>query len=150
MNCDVTLKAQEFKVLHNALCALDRLHNDEVNEQVEIIRAALRGAYDQDNDAFDRKYVHYNRVRQELGLDAIWSIYEVDNLSDRFPYEGVTRVVYKEFANGKGVSCNINGSTWAALFVAANACIRDSGDDHHVFIENFKQFGDTLVLTTGS
>ena len=39
------------------------------------------------------------------------------------------------------------------LYVAANAAIRDSGDMHHTYIENFKPSKDdvlTLVLTTGS
>jgi hypothetical protein len=150
MNCNPTLTADEFKTLHNALYALDCLNNDKVTEQVEIIRNALKGAYDQENDAFDQKYSHYSKVQKELGLDAIWSIYEVDNLSDRHTFENVTRVVYKDHFGDSPVSCEINGSTWAALFVAANACIRDSGDGHHVFIENFRQFGDTLILTTGS
>jgi hypothetical protein len=51
------------------------------------------------------------------------------------------------------VSCSINGATWAALWVAANACIRDSGDDHHIFIEDFRpdpEDARTLLLSTGS
>jgi hypothetical protein len=150
MNCDVTLTAEEFKTLHNALYDLDCLHNDKVSEQVEIIRGALRSAYDQDNAAFDRKHVYFDKVRKELGLDAIWSIYEVDNLSERHPYEGAKYVTYKNFWGEGIVTQAINGSTWAALYVAANACIRDSGDEHHVFIEDFRKSGDTLLLTTGS
>lgn len=150
MNCNPTLTAEEFKTIHNSLCDLDRIDNDKVRDIVEKMRDALKGAYDQDNDAFNRKHAHYGGVQRELDLDAIWSIYEVDNLSDRFPFEGVTRVVYKDHWGNKEVSSVINGSTWTALYVAANACIRDSGDGHHVFIEGFKQFGDTLLLTTGS
>jgi len=150
MNCDVTLTAEEFKTLHNALYDLGCLHNDKVSEQVEIIRGALRGAYDQENAASDRKYAHYDSVRKDLGLDTIWSITEVDNLSEPHPYEGVKYVSYKDHWGNGVVTQSINGSTWAALYVAANACIRDSGDEHHVFIEDFRKSGDTLLLTTGS
>ncbi len=150
MNCNVTLTADEFKTLHNALYALGNVDNELVAQQVEIIRGALKGAYEQDDAAFDRKHSHYSQVRRELGLNAVWSIFEVDNLSDRHSFENVTRVVYKDHWGNKQVASEINGGTWAALFVAANACIRDSGDEHHVFIENFKQFGDTLILSTGS
>lgn len=150
MNCNVTLTADEFKIIHNSLCDLDRIDNDKVRVVVEKMRDALTGAYEQENKAFDTKYEHYSQVKQELGLTTIWSIYEIDNLSDRFPFEGVTRVVYKDHWGNKEVSSVINGSTWAALYVAADACIRDSGDQHHVFIEHFKQFGDTLILSTGS
>ena len=93
---------------------------------------------------FENKLNHYGEVQQELGLDSVWSMFEVDNLSDRHPYVGVTKVVYA------GTETAINGGTWAALYVAANACIRDSGDEHHVFIEGFDQYGETLLLITGS
>ncbi len=152
MNCDVTLTAEEFKILHNALCDLDRLHDDKVNEQVEIIRGALRGAYDQENSAFDRKYEHYDSVRKDLGLDAIWSMYEIDNLNERHPYPSDAFVVYKNhWGETKDVHCAVYGGTWAAVYVAANACIRDSGDEHHVYIENFElKNGNELHMVTGS
>jgi hypothetical protein len=83
----------------------------------------------------------------------VWSIFEVSNLSDRHPFEGADRVVYKDHWGNKTVSCSINGLTWAALYIAANACIRDSGDGHHIYIEQFKPAKDdprTLILSTGS
>ena len=149
MNCNVTLTAEEFKTIHNTLCAMEYQGMDS-KTAAEKIRAALAGAYAQESKDFSTKSDHYDQVKTDLGLSAIWSIYEVDNLSDRHTFEGVTRVVYKDHWGSRQVSTEINGATWAALYVAANACIRDSGDDHHVFIENFKKFGDTLVLSTGS
>lgn len=160
MNCDVTLKANDFKTLHNGLCELDRMvgkllqgnvyEGQKLEQVAQALRNSLQDAYAQERNDFDRKSDHYSQVKEELGLRSIWSIYEVDNLSERFPFEGVTRVVYKDHWGDSPVATQINGSTWAALYVAADACIRDSGDEHHVFIEQFKQFGDTLVLTTGS
>ena len=103
-----------------------------------------------DETTFDQQYKVYDQVRNDLGLTAIWSIYEVADLSERHPYAGAEYVTYKDHWGNGIVTQAINGLTWAALYVAANACIRDSGDDHHVFIEGFKQRGNTLVLTTGS
>jgi hypothetical protein len=152
MNCDVTLTAEEFKTLHNALCALDCLNDDKISTQVEIIRDALTGAYDQESAAFDRKFEHYDSVRKDLGLNAIWSITEVDNLNERHPYPSDAFVVYKNhWGENKQVHCAVYGGTWAAVYVAANACIRNSGDEHHVFIENFElKNGNELHMTTGS
>jgi hypothetical protein len=150
MYCDVTLTRQEFSSLHNALCSLDSVDNPTVTNLVAQMRAALAGAYEQDNAAFDRKFVHYRSVAEELGLTAIWSMYEVDNLSDSYPYEAVKSVTYRDHWGDQPVVVPVNGLTWAALFVAADAAIRDSGDQHHVFIEQFVQQGDTLLLTTGS
>lgn len=100
----------------------------------------------------DEKYDHYDSVRNELGLTSIWSIFEVENLSDRHPFQDATKVHYKDHW-GKPVTVEINGGTWAALYVAGNAAIRDSGDSHHVFIERFrpsKTDAGVLLMTTGS
>lgn len=159
MNCSPTLTADEFKDLHNALCELRYIRSDMEHSMVKIDRVedviarfeqALAGAYQQDNDAFSTKSDHYDEVRKGLGLTAIWSIYEVDNLSEPHPFGDVTTVTYETHWGPKPVVKGIAGRTWAALYTAANACIRDSGDDHHVFIEDFKVRGDTLVLSTGS
>ena len=154
MNCSPTLTAEEFKVIHNSLYYLDCLGNDRVTELVTKMRDALKGAYEQDNKAFKNKSDHYDDVRAQLGLtDSVWSIYEVDNMADRHPFEGVDRVVYKDHWGEKTSSCSVNGLTWAALYIAANACIRDSGDEHHIYIEQFRPSKDdprTLILSTGS
>lgn len=162
MNCSPTLTAEEFKTVHNTLCDLRTIvqrmtHSnvkvEDVQAIVENFEAGLAGAYAQDEEAFESKADHYERIKDELGLTTVWSIYEVNNLLDRHPFEGADRVVYKDHWGNKPVSCSINGLTWAALYVAGNACIRDSGDGHHIFIEQFTPSKDdprTLILQTGS
>jgi hypothetical protein len=165
MKCNPTLTAEEFSTIHNAVCDLDSLvHQLEKVLRPELymtlvnsrdsIRKGLTNAYKQEDKAFETKSNHYDDVRSQLGLDnSVWSIYEVDNLVDRHPFEGADRVVYKDHWGSKPVSCSINGMTWSALYIAANACIRDSGDKHHVFIERFSPDKDdsrTLILQTGS
>ena len=106
----------------------------------------------QDQINFDSKFNHYDSVRSDLGLDTIWSVYEVDDLNDRHPYLSAVTLRYENHW-GSPVEKSIVGATWAALFVAANACIRDSGDNHHTFIEQFspsKSDASVLLLTTGS
>lgn len=161
MNCDVTLQADEFKQLHNGLweldCMVDKLVNGNVYEGQKLaaiaktLRDSLVNAYEQDNRAFERKHDYYDRVRNELGLRSIWSIYEVEDLSSRYPFEA-TKVHYKDHW-GNPVTTDIVGATWEALYVAADKAILDSGDTHHVFIEQFtpsKEDSSVLVLSTGS
>lgn len=164
MNCNPTLTAEEFKTVHNALWELDsvtRQLEDILNPELYVklaraastIRRGLAGAYEQDSKAFELKSSHYDRIRNELGLGTSWSIYEVNDLSERHPFEGADRVVYRDHWGDKPVSASINGLSWAALYVAADACIRDSGDSHHAFIEQFQpdpQDPRTLILSTGS
>jgi len=165
MNCSPTLTSEEFETIHNAVCELDSLvyELDNVVNPVLVtkltgaindIRKGLAGAYDQDDKAFSGKSRHFDAVKVELGLkNSEWSMYKVDDLSDLHPFEGADRVVYKNHWGDKPVQCSVNGLTWAALWVAADACIRDSGDDHHTFIEGFcldSEDPRTLILSTGS
>lgn len=165
MYINPTLTSDEFKTIHNAVCDLDMVcHQLEDILKPELylklakarnqIREGLARAYQEDRKDLDAKHDHYDDVRSQLGLtDSVWSVYEVNNLSDRHPFEGADRVVYKDHWGDKPVQCSVNGLTWAALYVAANACIRDSGDNHHIYIEQFTPSKDdprTLILSTGS
>jgi hypothetical protein len=165
MNCNPTLTADEFKTIHNAVCDLDSLVGrleevlrPELYEKLvqarNAIRTGLASAYDQDDQAFSEKSRHFDSVKADLGVKhSEWSVYEVDNMSDCHPYEGVDRVIYRNHWGVTPAQASIQGLTWAALWVAANACIRDSGDDHHVYIESFEPDAEdprTLVLQTGS
>lgn len=165
MNCDVTLTAEEFKTIHNALWELDcvtRTLEDLLKPELYIklasagrkIREGLQGAYEQEGADFKRKSAHYDSVKQDLGLrHSEWSCYEAADLNDRHPFAGATTVCYKDHWGDKPVAVTINGSTWAALWVAADAAIRDSDDGHHVFIERFrpsKENPELLYLSTGS
>lgn len=161
MNCNPTLSSDEFKTIHNGLCQLDsvvgRLEDvlkpelyAKLAEAAAEIRKGLAGAYKQENQSYTTKHDHYTRVKTDLGLDAIWSIYEVDNFNETHPFEGAKEVVYRDHWGEKTVRVPIYDGSWWALYVAANAAIRDSGDDHHIFIEHFTQNGDELILSTGS
>jgi hypothetical protein len=100
----------------------------------------------------DEKFDYYNQVREDLGLDAVWSIFEVENLSERHPFVGATKVIYRAYGSGDH-EVTIEGDTWKSLYIAADTLIRDSGDGHHIFIEDFKQSSinpEILFVTTGS
>jgi hypothetical protein len=158
-----TFSSEDFKTVHNALCEVrsvcerlegvmnPELYNKLVKARNDLSRG-LNNVYEQESTAFESKSDHFTSVQEELGLSAIWSIYEVDNLNDRHPFFGATKVHYKDHW-GKPVTKDIVGATWAALYVAGNAAIRDSGDSHHVFIEQFepsKTDSNVLIMQTGS
>jgi hypothetical protein len=100
----------------------------------------------------DEKFDYFNQIREDLGLDAVWSIYEVENLSERHPFKGAKKVIYRAYGSGNH-EVAIEGDTWKSLYIAANQLIRDSGDGHHIYIESFKQSSispEILFVTTGS
>jgi len=100
----------------------------------------------------DEKFDYYSQIREDLGLDAVWSIYEVKNLSECHPFKGATKVIYRAYGSGNH-EVAIEGDTWKSLYIAADQLIRDSGDGHHIYIESFKQSTispEILFVTTGS
>ena len=96
-----------------------------------------------------KKYEEFAKFAENNKLVTVWSIYDV-NLDDKHPFEGAKEVVYSDHW-GQGIVADvISGDTWGDLFLAADSCIRSSGDDHHMFIEEFIMRGSHLLLTTGS
>lgn len=149
MYCPVTLTAKEFNDIHNALWKLGQDPNREVVEkQVEIVRAALKGAYDQERADFERKNAHYKEVARKHKFASVWSLYEVANLQDAAPFNGVDMLRYA------GVEVPVpHNPTWLDLWFAADAAMSASGDEHHIFIEQFVPVKDSprvLELWTGS
>jgi len=144
MNSSVTLTAEEFKQIHNALCFAP---NKGLEATVTAIREALKNAYAQDEAVFDRKMDYFRRFQQENKLETIWSIYELDEhgfLQDH-PYPDTAFVCYQ------GGHVPVFGSTWGDIYRAADWAIRNSGDQHHIFIEAFDlRNGNELHLVTGS
>ena len=166
MNCSPTLTANDFKQVHNGICKLaaaisaveDVIHpsllKDLLQAQSEIT-AGLQSAYEQDIASFDSKYEHFDDMRKHLGLNSVWSIYEVDELGETHKFgDRVLQLAYHDhWGNNGPVFVEIKGDTWVDLYEAADQAIRLSGDEHHVFIEAFRvnpECPEQLILTTGS
>ena len=144
MNTSVTLTADEFKQIHNALCFAN---SKGIEATVETIREALAGAYQQDEADFDSKMDYYRRFQDENDLAAIWSIYDtpVHGFLADHPYLDTVFVCYQ------GGHVPVFGATWGDIYRAADWAIRNSGDSHHIFIEGFElKNGNELHLVTGS
>ena len=144
MNTAVTLSAEEFKKIHNALCFAP---SQGLEATVDTIRDALKGAYEQENQDFETKMDYYDRFKTENKLETIWSMYELPEhgfLQDH-PYPSDASVYYQ------GEIVPVFGFTWGDVYRAADWAIQNSGDAHHIFIEAFDlRNGNELHLVTGS
>jgi len=159
----IELNQSQWREVHNALCAVEHQtqgifdvlkHGSELRDAVQALREALKPAYEQESREFDSKMDYYHRFQRENGLQAIWSIYElpVHGFLDRHPFLCDSFVVYRDhWGTVRDRRYPVMGTTWADLYRAADLAIRDSGDDHHVFIEQFHPRADnTVELVTGS
>ena len=146
----VTITADEFKAIHNALCFAQ---TTAIDKTVDTIREALQGAYRQEAEAFDSKTAYYDRFKDDNALKAIWSIYELPEhgFLGNHPYPSDAVIVYRDHWGKYPVKCAVNGTTWADIYRAADTCIGMSGDSHHCFIEGFTvKNGNELHMITGS
>jgi len=91
--------------------------------------------------SFDaKKFEHYKSVGESAGLSSVWSIYEVENLNDKY---GVLdspnlSLLYKNHSgDGGDVKVPVKGSRFLDLYIAADKAIKKSGDNSHVYIEGF-------------
>ncbi len=91
---------------------------------------------------------------------SVWSVLEVVDQMDSIATVGTgLTMVYAEYwpatdsqaRPGKPLTVALpDDPTWHDLHKAADELIRQSGDEHHVFIENFDRVGPVLTLWTGS
>jgi hypothetical protein len=160
----VTLRGEDFKILHNTLCDLRNLvermdqsmiKTSEFDRIIEGFEMALKDAYQQENAQFDSKMDYYHRFQKDNDLKTIWSIFELPIhgfLADH-PFKDAREICYRDHWGEDAVYETIQGSTWADLYRAADRCIQRSGDQHHCFIEGFYPVANQphqLRLTTGS
>lgn len=95
---------------------------------------------------------HYRKVRRDLRLGSIWTDFDVENLNEDHAFQGNRKLVY-DAPWGNPVTVDIQGDTWMNLWQAADQAIKQSNDNHHIYIKRFEQHPSkprTLILITGS
>ena len=158
MHTDVKITAQDFGEIHNTLWLMDQLSRrlggneaDELAGLVESMRGSLKDAYRQDDAEFNRLNDMYQQIADGSGYaHSIWSMYEVKNFAE-VPWPDAARLIYRNHW-GEPVEVEIAAPDWHALWAAADAAIRRSGDRHHIYIENIQPTDEpgVLELSTGS
>lgn len=161
------LTPDEFKQLHNALCDMRSVHqriNDilspellgKMSQSIKSMEDALASSYQRDQEIIDNQIAYFSHVAESAGFSSVWSLLDVKNLHHNHPYTGVNVLQYDYESSHRRwqpgtLMIPIKGPRWIHLWEAADQAIRESGDDHHIFIEGFRKNEDgTLSLYTGS
>ena len=93
----------------------------------------------------------FYELKEAYGFVSMWSIYDgVNDPYEPSPYEARTMVYQDNWAEPVEVSLPAGKLTWLDRWKAADKCIKQSGDTHHIFIEGFRPNGGVLELITGS
>ena len=160
-----TLTKEEFTKMHNALYDLDCARADlesvvaptlmtRLNRAATDLRKGMKGVYEQESTQWRRQQDYFESVQSELKCRSVWSLFDhdVEDFYTEHTYKGAKVLKYKD-TWGKPVEVPLAGNRWVDLYIAADYLIKESGDDHHIFIEQFaakEEDPSVLFLRTGS
>lgn len=100
---------------------------------------------------YEAKHMSFYELKEANGFVSMWSMYDgVNDVEEPSPYKARTMVYKNHWGEPVEATLPEGKLTWLDLWKAADKCIKESGDDHHIFIEGFRQNGGMLELVTGS
>ena len=161
MKTTFSITSDQISKLHNAYWLL----NTEVEELDSLLRSdkittlrkaasMLKEAYaplmeEKDNE-WDRRNSYYDDIKQANKFKSVWSIYEVFSFQASSGFgNGILK--YENVKVPMREDTSLGCITWMDMWKFAEQAIRESGDDHHMFIEKFYDRGDGVIeLITGS
>lgn len=117
----------------------------EFTELQEAVRELFQPHREQEDKADALRREMLDKIEEEHGFKTIWSVPKIDDMNAIFGYvESVEYLGCIEII-GKEV-------TWVELWATADRLIKQSGDFHHIFIENFAKKPTEIShrLITGS
>ena len=160
-----TLTKEEFTKMHNALYDLDCARSDlesvvaptlmtRLNRAATELRKGMKAVYEQESAQWRCQQDYFESVQRELKCRSVWSLFDhdVDDFYTEHAYAGATVLKYED-SWGKPVEVPLAGNRWVDLYIAADYLIKESGDEHHIFIERFaakEEDPSVLFLRTGS
>lgn len=106
--------------------------------------------------AEEEYFASLDAIAEENNFASSWSLGDTD--FSAIPFPGATRLRYRVntfFVDGgkKDVWHSVDlpaRSTFLDLWKGADKLIRESGDHHHLFVEDFTPEGTDLILFCGS
>ena len=155
-----TITSEEVRDIHNGLCSLrtsiqyleDTLSPvliKELRKARSEIEKGLKSAREQSDARWTRMNDHFEKLKAEHKFKSVWSIYEVDCMTDvAFVLEEGSHLVHENFS----VPLPAGRVTWLDMWKAADEAIFAVGGDH-IFIESFTQSSinhNIILLRTGS
>lgn len=144
--CDELLESLNSSLFNVKFKTLEEIFNIKPLEPIQ----EEKEEDSKSKDGFDKKFDYYDRVKKDNGFKTIWSVYEVEDFNKKHPFEGYKILTYNVNFGQKAMA-EIKGKTWLDLYEAANECIVESEDLHHIFIEGFRVNKEgKLELITGS
>lgn len=142
---DIAINREQQKNLHNARCYFKQfeykyseIFGKEVLRDFKQAMKYFIEAHDpirliEDTRAEDR-FNHYEAMRQYYGLSAVWSMTEYDRLDDNTDRD-IKTIKYYNVIVPVVKRPEHPWLRWTDVYEACDKAIKQSGDEHHIFIE---------------
>lgn len=130
----------------------------DLEDLVERLERVVQPLDDLDNRRMEELIDYYCIFQDSRGFASTWSMWEDPTgkearvwMCGPHPYAEGSVIEYDaSMGNGQPHRVNIEGNRWIDVWVACEKLIVMSGDDHHLFIEGFREKDGVLILRTGS
>lgn len=128
---------------------------DELGDIKNIVNDVFNERWTHEEDEFEDNYKKLNEIADQNNFMSIWSVDEVlpEDMDTPFSKDLVKSIRY-EYGEGQEVMIfdgDGENFTWLQAWKYADQLIRQSGDTHHMFIEDFKEeYMGQYKLITGS
>lgn len=92
---------------------------------------------DTDLEQMDKLIDYYRDIGYDNDLETVWSMWTTDQWVDMEDTSGIPEgtVIRHHDGWGKDTTAEVKGTTWLDVWKACDIAIRDSGDNHHIYIE---------------
>lgn len=151
------IERKDISNLHNGKCALYALQqimqenfketsfaNKYLDQAMNYLVPTITKLMDEVDKTEEKIRDDMKEVRTKLCLMSFWSV----NCDRVFPQSWAGKTVtYQGYALVIPEDVEINNET---MYVIGDRLIKDSGDQHHVFIEDFIEKNGKIELVTGS
>lgn len=142
---DILVNREQQKDFHNARCYFlqfkekyGEVFGKEVirdfNQALNLFLKAHNPIREEEDKRFEERYNHYEAMRKYYNLTSIWSMNEYPRLDDNTDRD-IKTIKYYDVIVPVVKRPEHPWLRWTDVYEACDKAIRESGDDHHVFIE---------------
>jgi len=98
---------------------------------------------DTDLDQMDKLIDYYRDIGSDNDLKTVWSMWATEQWQNMNDVSGIPTgtVIRYDGGWGKDTTAEVQGETWLDVWKACNSAILQSGDHHHIFIEQLVRGG---------
>lgn len=148
-----------YPELSSIINALEPVVADPLMKRLKAIQETFAQVFEErweeEEDEADRIYEAFNNMADENNFTSVWTITEVkpEDMNTPFSKKAVKSITYESWGETQVIKFEGKGKkiTWLEAWKYAEQLINQSGDEDHIFIEDFVEVKPGhYSLSTGS